>query len=1380
MNICKMFKYLLCAALCAATIAGSLPVTQASAAQYEGAGLLVHTDWNFKLYNSFDKFPAGYTLTKGTDLSYNSDGGSDMDVSLASSIGYTSTTALSVKINTNANQSFNILPTDNNGYKTDFTGAKEFWIWVDTTNMATTFRKVFFGVLASDGKTYQTDDLDGRADMTYYMQNSNGDWVEKHFDTDGCMEDIGNYKGFIRFSTNYFVNDTTNHTPVDLSKVTGIKVWYDLNGNSGGEGESFAVDHIGFAGPSIADKDCNVGDFSSNGTMTLPSQMPAVNFDSSNIKLTYGAISDLHISNDTTGNAATKVTNALSQLNAKAKSDNSNLDAVFAAGDLTDYGKPEMFSNLATIIKGSLNLTNTRFIAALGNHDYYNNTINGATRLGGNWLVDAFGGGDTGKNLVYPGATDTEIQNADYHTTVKGYDFIVVNCANYDGGVKYNQDDLDWLKQQLASAAAAHPDQPIFVASHPTITGTTYVGNHAGAYYNSTDLYSIFQQYPQVIYFSGHTHYNLNDEKDIWQGDFTTVGTAAVYYGCVDTYDDDGDKVYGVNGDDPADYDQFSQGLYVQVDGNNNVKLTRMDFYHGKEIKTAWVIPAPKADKSNLKYYTNLRRLDNSAPNFDAGATVKLDKADLDKGSISLTFSAASDDDMVKGYLISFIDKSTGRTIKRIPVYSDFYEYPQAADMPKSLSFTFSSGALAPFTADYEKDYTIQVAAFDSWNAKSASISSDTIPGTPADPARNQNKAGPDFHGDWNFKLFNDFNTFPVGYNLTVDSAANPNGDYNGWPAPSDSSVSQEPVQNNGYKNTAAITSKIKSNASEYTVYFPTNDHKYKTNFTGAKEFWVWVDFSNVTFRKIAFGVRTAKYGSGIQYTTDDYDGQTNMNAYIQDGTSGGWKAVNFDTDGCLEQFGNYKGFIRFPISYLHCGEDELNPENIQAFYLWMSPSSDAMTGKTFTFDEVGFAGPTMDDNDGTLNTTVSENSNGSDGNSDSSNTSKTYQAVVSGAGMNNSTLPVSIDMASGNAKVNLGTQQGNVFTDGGTSVIKVPSIPGVNNYSIEIPASLLIGSEHKGSLTFSAETGSLTIPDNMLTGISGISGKLAVITIREGDKSNLADDVKAEIGDRPLMQITLTVDGNKTEWNNPDAPVTVSIPYTPTAAELEKPESIVIWYIDGNGKAVSVPSGHYDSATGTVTFTTTHFSDYAVGFNKVDFNDVAAGKWYSKAVGFIAARGIAAGTGNGNYSPDVKLTRGEFIVTLMRAYGITPDASSNDNFSDAGNTYYTEYLAKAKKLGISNGIGSNLFAPNREITRQEMFTLLCNALKAIGQLPEGTAGKSLSDYSDSEKIASWAKDALTLLVQTGVIHGNNGKLFPTDTTTRGEMAQVLYNLLSK
>jgi hypothetical protein len=95
-----------------------------------------------------------------------------------------------------------------------------------------------------------------------------------------------------------------------------------------------------------------------------------------------------------------------------------------------------------------------------------------------------------------------------------------------------------------------------------------------------------------------------------------------------------------------------------------------------------------------------------------------------------------------------------------------------------------------------------------------------------------------------------------------------------------------------------------------------------------------------------------------------------------------------------------------------------------------------------------------------------------------------------------------------------------------------------------------------------------------MLSNVTGAENKMAGVTIGQGDTSGLTDVEKAAVGNHPLIQLTLTLGGVQKAWNNPAAPVTVTIPYTPTAAELQNPESIIIWYLDGSGKPVCVPTG--------------------------------------------------------------------------------------------------------------------------------------------------------------------------------------------------------------
>lgn len=205
-----------------------------------------------------------------------------------------------------------------------------------------------------------------------------------------------------------------------------------------------------------------------------------------------------------------------------------------------------------------------------------------------------------------------------------------------------------------------------------------------------------------------------------------------------------------------------------------------------------------------------------------------------------------------------------------------------------------------------------------------------------------------------------------------------------------------------------------------------------------------------------------------------------------------------------------------------------------------------------------------------------------------------------------------------------------------------------------------------------------------------------------------------------------------------------------------------------------------YDPATGSVVFVTNHFSRYAVGYNKVMFTDVAETAWYAAAVDFSAARGITTGIGNDMFNPDGHLTRGQFLVMAMRAFDIRPAEQPEDNFADAGNDYYTDYLAEAKRLGISNGVGNNRFAPERVVSRQEMCTLLYKTLMSVDVLPEATTEQTLAGYKDATQVAPWAKEALSLFAGTGIVSGREGSLAPNAPSTRAQMAQMLYNLLSK
>lgn len=320
------------------------------------------------------------------------------------------------------------------------------------------------------------------------------------------------------------------------------------------------------------------------------------------------------------------------------------------------------------------------------------------------------------------------------------------------------------------------------------------------------------------------------------------------------------------------------------------------------------------------------------------------------------------------------------------------------------------------------------------------------------------------------------------------------------------------------------------------------------------------------------------------------------------------------------------------------------------------------------------------------------------------------------------------------------------------------------------------ISSENLGSLTISSDVGSITFDEASIGTISDSAVGDVTITIAKADISKFSDEIREKTGNHPLYDFSVKKGSkNVSEFGGN---VTVSLPYTLKAGE--DINAIIIYYINDKNELEIVTNGRYDDKTGNVVFNTNHFSIYAIGHNKMKFNDVAEEAWYQGAVTFIAARNLTSGTGNGNFSPDATLTRGQFITLLLKAYEIKGDESFENNFADAGNTYYTDYLATAKKLGISEGIGNNLFAPETEITREDMFAMLYNTLEITAKLPKVVSEKGLSDFSDSGNVATYAQKAMNYLIEANIIGGNNSNLSPREITTRAQMAQVLYKLMKK
>ncbi len=176
-------------------------------------------------------------------------------------------------------------------------------------------------------------------------------------------------------------------------------------------------------------------------------------------------------------------------------------------------------------------------------------------------------------------------------------------------------------------------------------------------------------------------------------------------------------------------------------------------------------------------------------------------------------------------------------------------------------------------------------------------------------------------------------------------------------------------------------------------------------------------------------------------------------------------------------------------------------------------------------------------------------------------------------------------------------------------------------------------------------------------------------------------------------------------------------------------------------------------------------------------FTDVDANAWYYEDVKAAVENGLMNGISASTFAPNASLTRAMFVTILYRVAG-EPAVEKMSDFTDVpANEYYANAVAWASANGIVNGVSADKFAPNAEITREQMATIIYRYGKATGIVP---ASENDISYTDADEISDYAKDAAKWAYNAGIILGNaDGSFAPSRTATRAEAATIFVRLLS-
>lgn len=175
-------------------------------------------------------------------------------------------------------------------------------------------------------------------------------------------------------------------------------------------------------------------------------------------------------------------------------------------------------------------------------------------------------------------------------------------------------------------------------------------------------------------------------------------------------------------------------------------------------------------------------------------------------------------------------------------------------------------------------------------------------------------------------------------------------------------------------------------------------------------------------------------------------------------------------------------------------------------------------------------------------------------------------------------------------------------------------------------------------------------------------------------------------------------------------------------------------------------------------------------------FTDVSASQWFYNPVSFVYWNGLMGGVSASQFAPNATTTRAMVVTILYRMAG-SPTVYGTNRFVDVpANTWYSDAVTWAARLGIVEGRTASSFDPNAAVSRQELAAMLYRYARARGYSTSIWEDTNILSYVDAGSVSEYAFTPLQWACGSGVITGlDGGRLDPQGSATRAQLATMLY-----
>lgn len=180
-----------------------------------------------------------------------------------------------------------------------------------------------------------------------------------------------------------------------------------------------------------------------------------------------------------------------------------------------------------------------------------------------------------------------------------------------------------------------------------------------------------------------------------------------------------------------------------------------------------------------------------------------------------------------------------------------------------------------------------------------------------------------------------------------------------------------------------------------------------------------------------------------------------------------------------------------------------------------------------------------------------------------------------------------------------------------------------------------------------------------------------------------------------------------------------------------------------------------------------------------MNFNDLDINMWYHLDTDYVLSNGLMNGTDTKIFAPNKNLTRAMLVAVLYRNEG-EPAVDEPSPFIDVEEkAYFGNAVSWAHKNGIVKGISETEFAPDINITREQIAAMIYRYAQFKGIDVSDAASADITAYGDFASISDYAAESVRWAVGSGLINGRDeSSLSPKENATRAEFAAILHRFI--